>query len=150
MDSREHGIYMVLVIGGSFQGKLAYVKRELEKQGILISEQDIVDGEFFDVGKSGRHIRVLNRLHRMVWRSMKENALMDAEAVFEICKRQLEPLLAASLQVVVICDEVGYGVIPLEKEQRVYREAVGRVLCYLAQHSEKMERIVGGFPIRIK
>lgn len=154
MDRREYGIVMVLVVGGSFQGKLEYVKKELEKQGILLSEEETADGRTFDLfgdhSKCKKPLLVFNRLHDMVLRCMQEMPFDDAEQLMQTCKGQMEPLLAHFPQIVIICDEVGYGVIPLEREQRIYREAVGRLLCDLAQRAEKMERIVGGFPIRIK
>lgn len=138
---------MVLVVGGSFQGKLEYVKYKLAKQGILLSKEEILDGDCYAAPK---RIKVLNGLHRMVFGCMKEDALSDAERITEKCQKRMDELLKICPNLVVICDEVGYGVIPLDKEERCYREAVGRLLCYLAQRAEQMERIVGGLPMIIK
>ena len=46
--------------------------------------------------------------------------------------------------VCIICDEVGSGIVPIDKNMRDYRELVGRVLCRLAQKSDEMERITCG------
>ncbi len=138
---------MVLVVGGSFQGKLEYVKYKLAKQGILLSKEDILDGNCHAVSKK---IKVLNGLHRMVFCCIKEDALSDVECITEKCQKRMDEFLELCPNLVVICDEVGYGVVPLDKQDRCYREAVGRLLCYLAQRAEQMERIVGGLPIIIK
>ena len=52
--------------------------------------------------------------------------------------------------VCIICDEVGSGIVPIDKNMRDYRELVGRVLCRLAQKSDEMERITCGVGMRIK
>lgn len=51
---------------------------------------------------------------------------------------------------VVVCDEVGSGVVPLLKEERAYREAVGRALCLIAGASNTVTRVVCGIPVKIK
>ena len=145
---------MVLVVGGSFQGKLEYVKKKLTEQGIHLKKSEILDGEeFFD--SVFKDVKILNGLHRMVLNCIRdmnpeEDKSFDAEAIAEKCKKYLDGFLQNCPQVIIICDEVGYGVIPLERKERCYREAVGRLLCYLAQRAEQMERIVGGIPMIIK
>ena len=64
----------------------------------------------------------------------------DAEAVFHsLVKKQ-----------VVICAEVGSGVIPLERADRVYRETVGRLCVKLAREASAVDRVVAGIPVVIK
>ena len=45
---------------------------------------------------------------------------------------------------ILICDEVGSGIVPLERKDRIYREAVGRVLCAAVAKSDRVERILCG------
>lgn len=45
---------------------------------------------------------------------------------------------------VIICDEIGNGIVPMEKFDRNYREALGRMLTELAQRADHVERIVCG------
>ena len=52
--------------------------------------------------------------------------------------------------IVVISDEVGNGVVPMDKEDRLWRETTGRVLTYLAGKANSVERIVCGIPMKIK
>ena len=60
----------------------------------------------------------------------------------EICEKQPDA--------VIVADEVGSGVVPVLKEDRAYREAVGRALCVIAQASEQVTRVVCGIGVRIK
>ena len=50
----------------------------------------------------------------------------------------------------VVCDEVGSGVIPLEKARRLGREATGRLCCQLAKEATRVVRLVAGIPTVIK
>ena len=51
---------------------------------------------------------------------------------------------------VIICDEVGNGIVPLDSFEREYRERLGRLLCEIAAKAERVERIVCGIGQRIK
>ncbi len=51
---------------------------------------------------------------------------------------------------VVIANEVGAGVVPIAKDDRAFREAVGRALCIIAQEAESVTRAVCGIGVRIK
>ena len=59
-------------------------------------------------------------------------------------------LLEANPDVILICDEVGCGVVPVEPAQRARREAVGRLCCRLAERAERVERIFCGLPMVLK
>lgn len=51
---------------------------------------------------------------------------------------------------VVVANEVGAGVVPIEAADRAFREAVGRALCIIAQNSIEVTRVVCGIGARIK
>lgn len=50
----------------------------------------------------------------------------------------------------VICDEVGCGVVPLERADRERREAVGRLCCALAREAQAVYRLQCGLAMRLK
>ena len=52
--------------------------------------------------------------------------------------------------VVMICDEVGCGVVPLSPGEREFREASGRICCHLAEKAETVELLRCGIARRIK
>ena len=53
-------------------------------------------------------------------------------------------------EAVIVANEVGSGVVPIAKEDRAFREAVGRALCVIAQEAEQVTRCVCGIGVRIK
>ena len=50
----------------------------------------------------------------------------------------------------VTCDEVGCGVVPLDRADEDYREAVGRLCCALAEDADVVVRVMAGVPLWIK
>lgn len=51
---------------------------------------------------------------------------------------------------VVTCDEVGCGVVPIDRADEAYREAVGRLCCALAEQADAVVRVTAGLPQYIK
>ncbi len=176
MADRDHGVFMELIIGGSFQGKLQYAKQKLKNQRKLqgtegfciwqgedmrlLSDREMPDGAMpgstipgneqlprlrcaCDGCGEGRVPQIVNALHLFIQRCVEEGREEQITAV-------LDELLMKSPDCIIICDETGYGVVPIDRTERRYREAVGRTLCYLAGRAEHMERIVGGLPMKIK
>ena len=51
---------------------------------------------------------------------------------------------------VVICTEVGAGIVPLDKGQRLFRERAGRLTAMLAARADAVVRMVCGIPSIVK
>lgn len=126
---------MELYIGGYCQGKLDYVK---EKKKIR-EDSLVADGRTCKLEEVYEK-PVINQFHLFLKRMLE-----DGQEVYEI----LENIMLRNPKVLIICDEVGMGIVPFQKEDRVYRETVGRSCCYLAEKSETVERIVCGIGIKL-
>lgn len=63
---------------------------------------------------------------------------------------ETEKYIGENPDAVIIMDEIGCGIIPLERADRLWREAVGRVGCLLAERAVTVERVVCGIPVKIK
>ena len=61
-----------------------------------------------------------------------------------------ESLLADWADAVVICDEIGCGVVPLTPAERRWREQTGRCLVRLAEEAEEVHRVCCGLGMRLK
>ncbi len=61
-----------------------------------------------------------------------------------------ELLEGLSHRELVLCCEVGSGVIPDNRADRVFREATGRLCVLLAQRADAVVRVVAGIPVAIK
>lgn len=51
---------------------------------------------------------------------------------------------------IVICDELGCGVVPLERSERDWREHTGRLCCDLAAKAQRVDRIFCGIAMQLK
>lgn len=59
-------------------------------------------------------------------------------------------LLPALQHQIVLCDEVGCGIVPLDRAERDWREAVGRLCCALAARADLVVRVTAGLPQVLK
>lgn len=126
---------MELYIGGRCQGKLAYVVREK-----AIDSSQVCDGEICgmeDIYKSP----VINHFHLFLRRCMDKK--IDTE-------KMIKRLVTENKDAVILCDEVGAGVVPIEKSERDYRDIVGRAQIQLAAVSQNVIRIFCGIGVKIK
>lgn len=103
---------------------------------------------------TGKRRWVLNSLHYApedIAMEVNENkpVLYGLEAILrnEDGDGLLSNLLARE---VVICDEVGCGVVPMTAEERMWRDEVGRICCLLAEQAEVVVRLCCGLPLALK
>ncbi len=147
---------MELIIGGCFQGKLAYAKQRWKEAGTRVREEEILDGGSMVLCETAKWcgarstekdsfacVRILNQLHLLVRRFVETGKTQEIIPL-------MDQLLADWPDLLIVCDEVGLGLIPVEETERLYREAVGRTLCHLARQARQMVRITGGFPLVIR
>ncbi len=127
---------MELYIGGCSQGKLNYV---LKKTGI--SEEMVLDAVEITGRNIKREVLIINHFHLLV-----KNILKDGRNPEDTIKELSEE----NPELIIICDEVGNGIVPVEAAEREYRERLGRILCGLAEKAVKVERIICGIGQRIK
>ena len=128
---------MELYIGGYAQGKLSYV---LQQKGL--SQEDVICGGEFE----GKEEQLLEKMIFDDFELWVRREIERGEKVEE----KVEQLLKINPTIIVISDEVGNGVVPVEPLEREYRERLGRILCTLAQRADRMERILCGMGQRIK
>lgn len=122
---------MILVIGGAWQGKTEYVSHQLLKElAESCPETEVV---------------VKNAYQETVRAQLQAGGepLLEAERLLEEVEGQGKIL-------VVICNEVGYGVVPMDAFERAWREKTGRVCCWFAQKAGQVIRVVCGVGTRIK
>ena len=129
ISGENGGKGMRMYIGGAYQGKLSYAKQQ---------NPDIK------------------------WRdgascTLKE--LLEAQGVYrfqEFIRKHMEiedlaeQLIQENPRSVIVTDEIGYGLVPVEEEARNFRERTGRICTKLAAHCERVERIVCGISTRIR
>lgn len=126
---------MELIVGGSDQGKLAFV---LESKGL--NNNDVADGESADL-KEICNKPILNRFHLLIKKWMKEE-----KDIYE----QITMILEKNPRLIIITNELGCGIVPMEPFERRYREMTGRVCCKIAGQADRVSRVVCGIGTLIK
>jgi len=114
---------MVLIVGGMAQGKLDFAKRVL---GVTTWSEGTLGEE-----------NCVHGLHLAV------RGLPDPETA-------VNTWLEAHPDGIIICDEVGCGVTPLDRGDRDWRERVGRICCALARKAGAVYRVQCGLEARLK
>jgi adenosylcobinamide kinase/adenosylcobinamide-phosphate guanylyltransferase len=112
---------MVLVLGGYANGKLEFARENL---GVT---------EWSD-GSLDSPCCVYN-LQDMAW----EDGFLE----------RLEEYVGSNPDAVVICCEVGGGVVPVDARERQYREDVGHACRMLAKRADRVYRVLCGIGKRI-
>ena len=125
---------MHLIIGGNYQGKLNYAKS-------LYGEEVVVaDGAIFSP-VTGEKIEILDHLHLWIRSLMCEGK--DAEQL-------ILSYLKGHPDLIVICDEIGAGPVPVDSFERRWREVTGRILCVTAAMADQVDRIYCGLVETLK
>lgn len=126
---------MKMVIGGAYQGQLAWAKENFPE----IREEQWIDGK-----------------------SCQLNDIYTCKGIFdfqEYIRRRMQAEDAGSLtgeltgrnpDIVIVSNEIGYGLVPVEEFERAYREQVGRTCTELAAFSDVVVRVVMGIGNYIK
>lgn len=126
---------MILVIGGASSGKREYVMSEYG-----FSPEDLADAVISDKSANGDKSAISDK--PVIYN------LQDLAAQNPGQYKMLVPELVKKQ--VVICNEVGCGIVPLSAFEREIRESTGRLCIILAQKADRVIRIVCGIPSVIK
>lgn len=84
--------------------------------------------------------KILTDFHLLVKSWMKEDNDIEKE---------IENILSKGYDA-IISDEVGMGIVPLDRQDREYREMTGRLLCSLAKEATAVYRVNCGLGMKIK
>ncbi len=126
---------MKLIIGGAFQGKKEYVKEQFS-----LSDKQMIDGkdaEYEDIF----HCTCLYHFHEWVKKGLEQGWDLGNLA---------EQIQEKNPDLIVISNELGYGVVPINAFDRKYREGTGRLCTQLAAGSQQVIRVVCGLGMVIK
>lgn len=126
---------MILVVGGSHQGKLAYACQRL-----WIPKEDFVDGSDCTLEEL-YHCKGIYRFHAFIKKSLK--AGIDLDGLPDLLQKK-------NSEIVIIVNEIGYGIVPIDPFEREYREQLGRICGHLAAASREVHRVVCGLGMVIK
>lgn len=120
---------MDLIIGGQYQGKLAYARQAF----------GIADSEIFCCTEDGEP-------------DFSRRCIAGLERYLRACRRdgRAPGLERLREDAVVICTDIFCGLVPMNEEERAWREFAGRTVTGLAAQAETVTRIFCGLPQRLK
>ena len=128
---------MHIVFGGAYNGKRQYVLTQLANEPYTEYRGEIPSEACNTV--------IISNFEQLVmtYREMDE---------LEVAKTIVAQIQALSKQVKVICicNDIGRGIVPMERDERFIRDACGRVYQALFQEAELIDRIWYGIAERIK
>ncbi len=125
---------MILVFGGTYQGKLEYAKEHwgFNESDIFYCEEKLS----IDLSK-----KVIVGLDRFIFACTCEGS--EAK---DVLKAYDEPLTDK----IFIVDDVSQGIVPMDTDRRAWREAVGRTLLWLGREADEVHRVFCGLGQRLK
>jgi adenosyl cobinamide kinase/adenosyl cobinamide phosphate guanylyltransferase len=129
-------VLMRLIIGGYAQCKLTYVinKYNIEKEKIWDSE----------LPKDTEELNgtiVINQLNNWIKSQIKNNGNPEDK---------ITNFINNYPDCIIISDEIGNGIVPIDKFEREYRERTGRIQIELAKKATEVERVICGIGQKIK
>lgn len=132
------GETMKLIIGGYAQGKLNYAVTKYNVAEDHVFESVIPTSE--ELEKLTGTI-IVSSLHKWIRKRIKEGGRPEEE---------ISSFVKKNPDCIIICDEIGNGIVPMDPFERVYRERTGRIQVKLAADAEEVERVVCGIAQKIK
>lgn len=124
---------MIMIIGGAYQGKYNYAKQWVDKESEWIDGADCDYEEIFTC-------RAVNHFHLFIKRFMESNKVDELP----------DCIIKNNPNLVIVSDELGYGVVPVEESDRSWREKTGRISTRLAANAKEVHRIICGIGMVIK
>lgn len=124
---------MILIIGGAYQGKLAYARRVF---GVMPGEIYDCDGVNIDFSRRCiNHIEVFTHACAM--------AGLDPVDTFQTHRD-------AWKDSILILQDIFCGVVPMGADNRLWRQSTGRLAQYLSNEAGQVSRIFCGLEQRLK
>ena len=126
---------MIFVTGGCFQGKQQWVLQNCQVQPFRVADGAVCSMEAI------KSAGVLDHFHLLVRRWMQAGKIPADET---------EKILSYNPDIVIITDEIGSGIVPLDIKEREWREVHGRICCQLAGRADAVFRVIAGIGQKIK
>lgn len=126
---------MKLIVGGAYQNKITAACSLFG-----VSESEITNGSTCDFEEAFT-AKCIKSYHRLIARLIAQGVSSE-----DFTKR----LCLENSELVVIMDEIGSGMVPVEKSERRLREETGCCGCILSAASDTVIRVVCGIPVYLK
>lgn len=144
---------MRLIIGGAYQGKLEYAKLRYATTEGWIDGRSCAFAEIETCSGIHHFHEYVRRLlvHRQEAEHGQETGDHPWElSVDDLAEQFADWLLRNNPDILIVSNELGYGIVPMEPFDREYRETVGRICTCLAARSQELVRVICGLGLVLK
>ena len=126
---------MILIMGGAYQGKLEYAREKynIAEEDIFFCSQDLAQ---LDLNK-----KLIYGLENFTFACVKEG--LEAKTILE---QNIDKLSDK----IIICADISQGIVPMDKDQRDWREMTGRAMLYLGKQADTVTRVFCGLAHQLK
>ena len=127
---------MILIFGGAYQGKLEYAQERFK----------IADSEVYHCSDE---ITVPEIPKKAIIGNLEKWILGLVKAGIDV-SGALRQFIDTHPDAVVICTDISCGIVPMNPQDREWREAVGRSMAVLSREAEEVVRVFCGIPTVLK
>ena len=132
---------MKLIVGGCSQGKLDYVLDGTAVQDFYIADSELPNAEQLQWAEDNGKTVIVNHFHAWMRAGIRQGKNAEQEIL---------EFISSAPDCIVISDEIGNGIVPLDSFEREYRERTGRILVKLAEQADEVVRVICGIGQKIK
>ncbi len=156
---------MKLIIGGAFQGKLEYAQNTYKITDGWIDGRDCTCSQIVSCRGIHHFHEYVRRMTGTGGNAFLPDGENDAETGTQVlwnfrnedltalenqADRFADWLMTENPKLVIVSNELGYGIVPMEKRDRFWREATGRICTCIAARADEVVRVVCGIGMRLK
>ena len=139
---------MILVTGGAYAGKEAFIKKTWPEGLGNIREGS--DAAFSDLCEATCLLHFECWIRRAALWQKEAGVPYTESALADYLCENVDDFLGANPDIIIELREMGCGIVPLDENDRLVREMVGRVGCHLAERAEEVWKVTMGLAQRIK
>ncbi len=130
----------IVVIGGYAQGKTAFAVEKFPEYQVVSPQECISMLQEGCLKDGASQAFLLDDFHLCM-----KQWLAEGKDYVQIVEQMLEyPAW------IILANEIGSGIVPMEQSDRMWREETGRMLTKLASKADKVYRMYAGIPTLIK
>ena len=131
---------MIFVLGGAHQGKEAFVMENLIKdidiKVTFLNQLNVQDGY--------RGTILIKSIEKSV--KTEDDLVKYKKLILKL--KELEK--AKDINIVLIGEQIGSGIVPIERADRIWRDMVGFFYQFIVKNSEEVYRVWAGIGEKLK
>ena len=131
---------MHIIIGGAYNGKLAYVEQLLNDEQVSFYHGKL------PTDNAHGEVAVMTNFEAISQPFLQMDEMAAATLIFE----EIMQSSVQFKQLYIVATDIGRGIVPIDATQRKQRDVLGRLYQMLFKESETITRVWYGIPQKLK